>query len=67
MPADSERLHELRRRAEAGDTEAQFLLGCAYHQSDNVARDYGQALHWFRLAAEQGHLYAQGAVGVMHE
>jgi hypothetical protein len=41
-PAGNQQLDELRRRAEAGDAEAQFLLGCAYHQSDNVARDYGQ-------------------------
>ncbi len=47
---------ELLRKAEAGDTEAQFALG-KYCQE--VVRDYATARKWCRMAAEKGHVEAQ--------
>ena len=44
--------------AERGDAEAQFQLGSLYERGDEVSRDYGQTLKWYRRAAKQGH---QGA------
>lgn len=41
-------------RAERGDAEAQFRLGLRYSEGDGVTRDSGRALHWLRLAADQG-------------
>ena len=45
----------LRKVAEAGDANAQYALGCRYYEGDGVARDYAEALKWYRLAAAQGH------------
>ena len=51
-PAD---VAELRKRAQAGDADAQYALGCRYYDGDGVRRDYKEALKWYRLAAAQGH------------
>ncbi|MEN9378184.1 MAG: hypothetical protein RL710_3341, partial [Pseudomonadota bacterium] len=32
-----------------------------------VARDYKEALRWYRLAADQGHAKARHNIGVMHD
>ena len=37
-------LAELRRRAEAGEADAQYELGCMYYEGKSVARDYAEAL-----------------------
>jgi len=46
---------QLRKRAEAGDADAQYELGCKYYNGDGVGRDYAEALKWYRKAAAQGH------------
>ena len=38
----------------AGDAEAQYYLGHLHAEGEGVVRDLGQALRWFRAAAEQG-------------
>lgn len=53
--------------AQGGDVEAQNNLGFMYAQGRGVAKDYGQALKWFRMAAEQSDSYAQFHLGIMHE
>ena len=45
----------LRGKAEAGDADAQYALGCRYYEGDGVERDYAEALRWYRKAAGQGH------------
>lgn len=55
MPKTDPVICELRRRAEAGDASAQYALGCRYYEGDGVARDYAEALKWYRFAAAQGH------------
>lgn len=50
---------ELRARARAGDRDAMFALGRAFHRGQDVAVDYTEALHWYRLAAARGHPEAQ--------
>lgn len=47
-----------RNRAEAGDGQAQFDLGCIHFGADGEDRDWEQALRWWRKAAEQGHAAA---------
>ena len=42
-------------------------LGYLYRQGRGVARDFDQALHWFRLAAEQSYSYAEFNLGQMYE
>jgi TPR repeat protein len=50
-----DRLCDLRARAEAGDAHAQYALGCVYYEADGAARNYREALKWYRKAAAQGH------------
>jgi tetratricopeptide (TPR) repeat protein len=35
-------------------TSAATLIGLIYAKPDGIARDYGQAMHWFRIAADRG-------------
>ncbi len=53
--------------ATAGDAAAQYYLGHLYAKGEGVARDPGQALRWFRAAAEQGEPYGQFALGYVYE
>lgn len=53
--SQSQVLNALRRRAEAGDAEAQYRLGMLYGNGEGVPLDHAQAEHWFSLAARQGH------------
>lgn len=53
--------------ASIGDAEAQYYLGHLYAKGEGVARDPGQALRWFRAAAEQGEPYGQFALGYVYE
>jgi hypothetical protein len=46
--------------------EAQFLLGVYYMNGTGVAQDDAEALRWYRLAAEQGHVSARSNVGVCY-
>lgn len=57
-----------RRAAEAGNSQAQYVLGTLYLQGSGVERDFGQAAGWFRRAGEEGNLaQAQYALGVLYE
>ncbi len=49
----------LQHRADAGDAGAQLQLGLDYSGGLGVARDYVQALLYFRKAADQGNAAAQ--------
>ncbi|MEZ5542126.1 MAG: tetratricopeptide repeat protein [Pseudomonadota bacterium] len=74
--AEEEYFHgspHIRKLAEDGDPEAQYQLAIRYESGVGVKRDYPQALHWFTLAANSGHLmamksladiYARGLDGV---
>jgi len=51
---------DLLKRAEAGDANAQGIIGLLYSLGGNgVPRNDTQAAHWFRNAAERGHVLAQ--------
>lgn len=52
-----------RKAAERGDPEAQTKMGDLYYRGNLVAKDESQALHWYRLAAEQGSIKAQRRLG----
>ena len=56
---------ELRPLAEAGDSEAQYLLGLKYDVGDRFDNTWSEAASWFRHAAEQGHLAATKELGIM--
>lgn len=52
----------LQKRAEQGDANAQFELGFRYQ----AARDYGEALRWYRRAARQGNVNARFSLAAMY-
>ena len=53
-------------KSEPGDAEAQFELGFRYATGEGVARDWTEAVKWYRKAAEQGHTGAQLLLGVCY-
>ena len=55
----------IRKQAKAGDPQAQYQLGRAFAQGEEVPQDKAEAVRWYRKAAEQGHLDAQNKLGVM--
>ena len=57
---------ELRARAEAGDAEAQNLLGLRCVLGDGVEQDKAAAHHWFELSAKQGYAKGQYNLAVMY-
>ena len=57
---------ETKKKAEAGDAQAQYDLGYAYYNGRGVPKDYKEAIKWVRKAAGQGFAYAQTNLGVMY-
>lgn len=49
------------------DPEAQTKIGNRFRIGEGVARNYKEAVHWYRKAAEQGYAGAQNNLGVMYE
>ncbi len=45
---------------------AQFTLGLSYDNGDGVAQNAGEAVVWYRRAAEQGDVMAQFTLGVAY-
>ena len=63
----SEATNWLRRSAEQGFAEAQFLLGAIYDEGRGADRDEQEAVKWYRMSAEQGNAKAQLALGRYYE
>lgn len=51
--------------ATAGDPYAQRNIGHLYRLGQGVQQDFREAAHWYRRAAEQGHVRAQGNLANM--
>ena len=49
--------------ADQGDAQAQSKLGLCYYNGVGVAKDFGQAVAWYRKSAEQGNAKAQSRLG----
>ena len=56
-------LDAVRRQADRGSAEAQFLVGTALDEGLGVPEDPAAALEWFRRAAAQDHTLAQHNLG----
>ena len=56
----------LRRAADQGLADAQFILGLMYYQGEGVAKDEQEAAAWIRRAADQGLALAQFTLGLMY-
>jgi hypothetical protein len=54
-------------RALKGEAEAQFDLGKNYEAGRiGLPKDFVQAEHWYRMAAEQGEPFAQASLGILY-
>jgi len=58
---------DLKVRAASGDPNAQVNPGIAYRDGHGVARDYPEAVAWFRKAAEKNDAAALDNLGWMYE
>jgi hypothetical protein len=62
--ADRKLLADLRIKAEGGDAKSQYELGVTFDFGKlGVAKDYAEAVKWFRKAAEQNYSAAQENLG----
>ncbi len=52
--------------ANEGKANAQTSLGTMYFNGNGVSKDYVQAEHWYRIAAEQGFTKAQYNLGLIY-
>jgi hypothetical protein len=59
-------LETLRRKANQGDSDAEYALGSRYASGDGGKQDYKQAFVWFSKAAEQGNVPAQATLGAYY-
>ena len=53
-------------RARSGDNEAMLELGNKYFRGDGVRYDPDEALHWWSIGAERGHMGCQFNVGLLY-
>lgn len=58
-----EEVEEVIANAKAGEAEAQLVLGMCYY----LAKDYKQAVYWYKKAAEQGFAKSQYNLGLCYE
>ncbi len=52
--------------ANAGDSEAQYILGSLYFEGRGVSQNYTEAMRWFQASAEQGYALSQNALANMY-
>jgi len=64
---ETEGSQQMLRAAQAGNAQAQFMIGNAYEFGNGVAVDLGQAAFWYEKAANQGHAKAQKNLGSLYE
>ena len=60
--AQAQDFETLKREAQQGNADAQYILGMIYAQGRGVAQDYAEAETWWRKAAQQGDGYAKLAL-----
>lgn len=67
MAFSNEEWAELVEKAEKGDAETQWTVGCVYYDGLHRPKNDTQAYQWFLKAAMQGHTEAQIALGSCYE
>jgi uncharacterized caspase-like protein len=60
---DAPALAGLRKRAQAGDSQAAVVLGMAYEEGHGVRADAAQAMRYYRQAAKAGYVPGKTALG----
>ena len=63
LPTDVDEVRALLEAAENCDAKAQFDLGKRYEYGNGVAKNYVEAVKWYRTSAEQGYANAQQKLG----
>jgi hypothetical protein len=63
IKTDQKPLEEVKAKAEAGDADSENRLGLRYANGRGVAKDYVEAVKWYRKAAEQNDADAQNNLG----
>lgn len=61
--APKDKFDETKKKAEAGDAEAQVNLGILYANGEYVPEDTAKAMEWWQKAAEQGNAVGQAKLG----
>lgn len=59
----SEEVQELLKKANGGDSNAQYDLGSCYWDGDGVAVNLKEAFYWYKKSAEQGNYNGENAIG----
>ncbi len=54
-------------KAEAGNREAEFVVGTKYELGAQVKKDPAQAAIWYRKAADKGDVRAEHSLGILYE
>src|SRR5450756_2912202 len=52
--------------AEHGYRQAQVNLGSMYRDGQGTSQNYGEAMHWYRNAADQGSAVAEWMIGGLY-
>lgn len=60
-------LNAFKAQADAGNEEAMYMLGLYYTMGYTGARDYGAAMHYFKLAGYHGSAKGLCGAGYLHE
>lgn len=63
IQTSEEKFEATKRKAEAGDADAQSILGYIYEKGDGVPKDAAKAAVWYQKAAAQGNARAQTNLG----
>jgi TPR repeat protein len=59
VETDRRQVEEVKAKAEAGDADSEYRLGLFYYNGEGVAKDFSEAVKWYRKAAEQNYAPAQ--------
>lgn len=62
----TQKIELLKEKAQEGNINCQYQLGCLYEFGESIPRDMGLAILWFTAAANQGYLKAQIALGFIY-
>jgi hypothetical protein len=65
--AQAQTIDELKQRAQDGDADAMNTIGSRYWIGEGVKQDYAEAMHWLRLAADNGNDEAMNGIAIMYE
>lgn len=66
MTGSTDSFEKVSTAAKKGDIEAAYKLGLIYEKGEEVYRDLKIAAKWYRKAAQNGHAWAQVAIGHLH-